>query len=220
MNPLNILRDSWFFFSRNLVAIASFCLPLVLLESLAQLMIGGTGEERARVYEVLASLLFYPLYTGALILFLDARSQGYRPRSADLLAMSLRLWPTLAVLVGLSTLLIMLGASLFLLPGLWLMIRLAFGEILVVLRGMTPLAAMRESFRLTAGRRFWLVLGCVMAVMLPLWLFDWWSYRQLGEEPETLAAVLLDSFNGFLQLFANVVLFRLYMLMESRPAEA
>ena len=47
MNVLSILRDAWFFYSRNLLSIARLCLPLILLESLARLAIDhlfGKGD--------------------------------------------------------------------------------------------------------------------------------------------------------------------------------
>lgn len=46
-------------------------------------------------YSVVVGLLVYPLYTGALILFLDARTRGESPRTKDVWAMALALWPRL-----------------------------------------------------------------------------------------------------------------------------
>lgn len=216
MNPLNLLRDTWFFFSRNLPAIAVLCLPWVLLENLAQHALKGwLSGPNSMAYGLLAGLLFYPLYSAALILLVDARSRGLQPRTRDLLAAALRLWPSFALLAGLSTLLIMLGASLFVLPALWVMVKLALAEYLLVLRNLSPLAAMRESIRMTQGY-FWLTAGCLLAVMLPLWLMDWWLYQQLGEQPDAWLSVLLDSALSFAQLFVTVLLFRLYMQLEQR----
>lgn len=218
MNPLHVLRDAWFFFSGNLLPIARLCLPLLVLEALVQQQIIVLfGVESAAAYGILVGLLFYPLYTGALILFLDARSNGQSPRLRDLLGASLNLWPRFALLAGISTVAIMLGASLFVLPGLWMMIKLAFAEYLLVLRGMTPVKALHESFELTSGY-FWPILFCVLAVMVPLWLLAWWSQPAAGAQPNVLLTLLLDTANGFLQLFATVVLFRLFMLRGSQPA--
>jgi hypothetical protein len=218
MNPLHVLRDAWFFFSGNLLPIARLCLPLLVLEALVQQQIIVLfGVEAAAAYGILVGLLFYPLYTGALILFLDARSNGQSPRLRDLLGASLNLWPRFALLAGISTVAIMLGASLFVLPGLWMMIKLAFAEYLLVLRGMTPVKALHESFELTSGY-FWPILFCVLAVMVPLWLLAWWSQPDAGAQTDVLLTLLLDSANGFLQLFATVVLFRLFMLRGSQPA--
>jgi hypothetical protein len=214
MNPLHVLRDAWYFFSHNLLAIARLCLPLIVLEALLLQQVGAAvAAESKALYRILVGLLFYPLYTGALILFLDARSNGQTPAARDLLAASLRLWPAFALLAGLNTLAVLLGASLFVLPGLWLMIKLAFAEYLLVLRGVGPLKALHESFEMTSGY-FWPMLTCMLSVALPLWLLDGWlQQNQAGD----LIDLLLSSLNGFLQLFSTVVVFRLLMLRRVLP---
>ena len=92
MNPLTILGDSLYFFRRNLASILTLCLPLVILEALAkQVLSNALPGNASSAYELLVGLLFYPLYTGALILFLDARSRGEQPTARNLLAMALRM---------------------------------------------------------------------------------------------------------------------------------
>lgn len=219
MNVLSILRDAWFFYSRNLASIARLCLPLIAIESCARLGVEHLfGKGALPAQELLVGMVFYPLYIGALILFLDARSHGHAPPLREVLARALPLWPSLAVLAGLGTLLIMLGASLFVLPGLWVMVKIAFAEYLLVLRGLSPLAALKESFLQTRGH-FLLVLGCILAVLLPLWILEAWLAAQFwaGETPPGLIAVLVDSAVGLVQLLATVVLFRCFMLC-SGPA--
>ena len=213
MNPLTVLRDSFYFFQRNLGAIVQLCLPLVILEAVLQQVLDRTlGPEAFTGYSMIVGLLVYPLYTAALILFLDARSRGESPRTAAVLAMALTLWPRYALLTAMSTLLILLGLSLYFLPGLWLMVTLAFAEYLLVLRGMPALAAMKESFRLTRGH-FLRILVCLLCVMTPLWLLKSASVAAWPDPQNPLLAVLIDSAHSFLQLFTSVVLFRLFMLI-------
>lgn len=217
MNLLSVLRDSWYFFSHNLAAIARLCLPLIVLEGLLLQQVDSlVTAESATVWRLLAGLLFYPLYSAALILFLDARSNGVEPRARDLLAASLRLWPSFALLAGLTTVAILLGASLLVLPGLWVMVKLAFAEYLLVLRGMQPLQALQASFRLSNGY-FWPMLACILGIMLPLWLLDGWSQNTPSIADDPLASLLLDCTSRFLQLFSTVVLFRLFMLRSTQP---
>lgn len=219
MNVLSILRDAWFFYSRNLASIARLCLPLIALESCARLVVEHWfGKGALPAQELLVGMIFYPLYIGALILFLDARSRGHAPPLREVLARALPLWPSLAVLAGLGTLLIMLGASLFVLPGLWIMVKIAFAEYLLVLRGLSPLAALKQSFLQTRGH-FLLVLGCILAVLLPLWILEAWlaAHFWADEAAPGLLAVLVDSAVGLVQLLATVVLFRCFMLC-SEPA--
>lgn len=213
MNPLSVLRDSLYFSRRNLWAIAQLCLPLLVLESLGrQLVAHLVGPDGSPVFDVMVGLLFYPLYTGALILFLDARSNGDAPRHRDLLAVALRIWPPYALLAAISTLLIMLGMSLYVLPGLWVMVKLAFAEYLLVLHGLTPLAAIKQSLELSRGR-FWPILACVLTALVPLWLIDGASDAVFPAGQNLLVDLIVDSLNSFLQLFTSVVVFRLFMLV-------
>jgi len=101
-------------------------------------------------------------------------------------------------------------------PGLFVLVKLAFSEYLLVLRGLSPLAAMRDSFSQTSGH-FARILLCVLCVMVPLWGLDMLSFNLAGKDNE-LMLFALDCANGFLQLFASVVMFRLFMLISSEAA--
>ncbi len=217
MNAFEVLRDSLYFFKRHLVSIVQLCLPLVIFEAvLLQLVDQNSDPDSFSSVSVVVGLLVYPLYTAALILFLGARTRGESPRTLDLLAMSARLWPRFALLTALNTLLILLGLSLYFLPGLMLMVMLAFGEYLLVLRGLGPLQAMKESLRLTRGH-FWRILLCILCVMTPLWLLKGATLAVYPEPQNPVLAVLIDSAHSFLQLFTSVVLFRLFMLISESP---
>jgi len=218
MNPLTVLRDSLYFFRRHLLSIAALCLPLVIIEALCtQLLYDQLPDDAPMTYGLLVGLLFYPLYSAALILYLDARSDGHEPLKRNLLARSLQLWPAFALLVMLSSLLIMFGISLFILPGIWVMTNLVFAEYLLVLRGYAPIAAMRESFQMVRGH-FWRILACMLGVMAPLWLFGGITLELLPKEVNPLLELLVNVLNSFLQLFSTVVLFRLYMLISDAPS--
>lgn len=214
MNVFSILREAWFFYSNNLRTIIALCLPLIVLESCARLLIEqALGKDALPAQELLTGIVFYPLYVGSLILFLDARTRGHHPSVRQVWARMLPLWPALAVLAALGTLLIVLGASLFVLPALWVMVKIAFAEYLLVLRGLTPLQALKQSFEQTRGY-FFPILGCMMAVLLPVWLLEVGLASQLwGEEtPPAGLSILVDGIVGLIQLLATVVVFRCYML--------
>ncbi|ATH80703.1 MULTISPECIES: YciC family protein [Pseudomonadaceae] len=215
MKPLSVLRDAWFFFSHNLAAIARITLPLLLLEAICQVLLAAQlGADANPAYGILLGVLFYPLYAAPLILFLHARSSGREASAGQLFAAALQLWPSFALLAGLSTLVIMLGLSLFIVPGIWIMVRLAFAEVILVLRQEPPMRALQSSFGLTEGR-FWPVFVCLANVLVPLWLLDWWTQPS---RDDTLLWVLQQAGNGFLQLLAVVVVFRLFMLLDTQSA--
>ena len=216
MNPLTVLRDSLYFFQRNLSQIVTLCLPLVILEAVLQHIVdNAVGPDPSPGYGLVVGLLLYPLYTAALILFLDARSRGESPRNRDLLASAVNLWPKFALLSAISTLLIVLGLSMFFVPGIFLTVVLAFSEYRLVLRGEAPLAAMKSSFTLSRGH-FWRIFVCILAVLGPLMLLKEFSYSLFVKEDNMLLSLVLDSANSFLQLFVSVVLFRLFMLISEK----
>lgn len=215
MNPLSVLRDSLYFFRRHLVGILQLCLPLVVLEALGtQLLYRQLGEAASPAYGMLVSLFFYPLYSAALILYLDTRSNGQETPKRDLFARAVQLWPALALMILISSLLIMAGFALFVLPGIWVMINLVFAEYLLVLRGLPVVESMRESARMTTGH-FWQILVCVLGVLAPLWLIDA-LLLTLFPDPQPAVQLGMDSLSGFLQLFSSVVLYRLFMLREAK----
>jgi hypothetical protein len=214
MNPLTVIQDSLYFFRSHLGSILVLCLPLVVLEALAKQALSHVmASDASPAYELIVSLFFYPLYTGALILFLDARSRGEEPQTGDLLAMAVRMWPTFAVLSGMSTLLILFGLSLFAIPGIWVMVKLAFAEYLLVLRKLTPFMAMRESMHMTNGH-FVRILTCVLCVYIPLTLLEAFSLYLFPEPQSGALSLTLNSIASFLQLFTSVVMFRLFMLIS------
>jgi hypothetical protein len=218
MNPLSVLRDSLYFFRRHLPNILPLCLPLVVLEALlTQLLYRQMGDQASPAYGMLVSLLLYPLYSAALILYLDTRSNGQEIAKRDLFARAVQLWPQLALLILISSLLIMAGLALFIFPGVWIMINLVFAEYLLVLRGLPVVQSMRESARMTTGN-FLRIMICVLAVLAPIWLIDG-LLMMAFPAPSPGMELAMDSLSGFLQLFSTVVLYRLFMLLES-PASS
>jgi hypothetical protein len=215
MNPLSVLRDSLYFFRRHLANIIPLCLPLVVLEALVtQLLYQQLGDQASPAYSMLVSLLFYPLYSAALILYLDTRSNGQEIPKRELFARAMQLWPQLALLIMISSLLIMAGLALLVFPGVWIMINLVFAEYLLVLRGLPVVQSMRESARMTTGH-FMRIMLCVLAVLAPIWLIDGLLLIAFPE-PTPALELAMASLLGFLQLFSTVVLYRLFMLLESK----
>jgi hypothetical protein len=186
MNPLTIIQDSLYFFRRNFASILTLCLPLVILEALTKQLLGSAAPDSSASWQLLIGLLFYPLYTGALILFLDAKSRGE----------ALQAQPARGHLAHVADLrradraehlLIMAGLSLFIVPGVWVMIKLVFSEYLLVLRGLGPLDAMRESFKMTPRARV-RILVCVLFVYIPLSVLEGLSFYVLPDQQSPAVA--------------------------------
>lgn len=213
MNPFTVLRDAWFFFRHNLNDLLILCMPWQLLDICGRYLLQqNLPTEQDQVYELLLFLIFYPMYSALLILFVQARQQGKEPSKAALLASCLSLWPRFLLLAGISTLIILFGLSLFILPGLWLMVRLLFAECLLVLHGLTPLQALHESWRLSRGHS-WTLLACVAMLILPLWMLSLYSDAPGLSLGGRLALELLAALG---QIYLGLVVFRLFILRTQR----
>ncbi|MNM94331.1 hypothetical protein D3C81_1067290 [compost metagenome] len=210
MNPISILRDAWYFYSRHIGALLPLCLPWIVLESLVQQQINqASGSPQIGPWGLAAGLVFYPIYTASLILYMSDRGEGRQRGMGELWNAALRLWPAFALLSALTSLLIVIGLSLLILPGIYVMIKLAFAEFLLIGNGLRPIDAMRESFRRTNGH-FFLLLLTALAILMPVWLVDGWVSQVSQESP--LYAVLLNSISGFFQLLLTVAAYRIFIL--------
>lgn len=214
MSPFSILRDSWYFVRHNLGAIVVLCLPLMCLEVFAQYALDTWMPRSPAPWNLVVLPFFYPLYEAALILFLAARSRGEHPKPRDLLAASIMLWPRFAVLTSLVLLLTLLGFSLLLIPGILVMVSMAFSEYLLTLRRLEPLAAMRASLEMSRGHRV-VIFTCLASVTVPVWVLE--GLTNAAHAPP-MAGIALDCLTSFMGQFTTVVIYRLFMLIsdESR----
>jgi hypothetical protein len=211
MNPFNILRDALYFFSRHLIALITLCLPWLIIESVARWQVTLHFGTEGGLWDLLVGVMFYPIYTGALIMFMSARSHGHMPRATELWGNALRLWPRFAIMAGLVASLVVLGFSLMIIPGFLIMVKFAFAEPLLVLRGLPPLEAMRESFQQTRGH-FFTLLPLILIILLPAWLFDAWIVSRFAETPAL--QITLQSLSGLFQLISSIAIFRLFMRID------
>lgn len=221
MNPQQILRDSWFFYSRNILQIALLCVPLILLEAFCgQLWEQYQGRRLVFGEGMILGLLFSPLYQGMLIYFLASRSADTQASAGQLFSATLRIWPAFALLTGLSMMLKLLGVFMLILPGIWIAVKLVFADYLVVLRQQHPIEAMRESFRLSTGH-FWNLVILMVMVWTPVAIIAMLLVNPeaaVGEDIGT--GLLLAILIGLTQLFTTVVLFRYFMLIGATDKPA
>lgn len=176
MNVTTILKDSSSFFLSNIKQITLLCLPILLF---------GTILDRALVlhYEKLLGmgvttfaslilwLLIYPIYTGALILLITKRTHQEYPHYKDLILASLKIWYPLFLVSTFSTCMFLFGLMLFVLPGIWILVRLSFSEMFLVVRGLSPMEAIRQSYICTQ-QHFWILLVFFMPFLIIHFVLD------------------------------------------------
>jgi uncharacterized membrane protein len=104
--------------------------------------------------------LAYIVYCGLMTLMLK-HYDGEHVEFDDLFSIE-RTWISFTFMSVVKTLCIMLGFILFIIPGVYLSLRWMYAELLVIDRGMKPIAALKESARLSEGR-MWQLLWFAIA---------------------------------------------------------
>ena len=222
MNITTILADAYRFYSGKFRQISVLFLPIMTIVTIL-----GQGPETQDTVEIasvfwwmLINFLLYPLYTGAMILFLAKRTRHETPGYGQLLRESSALWWPLLILTLIAGIAVFFGVMLLILPGIWIAVRLSFAEIYLVAEGLSPLAALRKSHDATR-EVFWLILAIVVILYVPLIALSY--FLELMAEASgggSVLKIITESIVAFLGLFVNVAIFRIYLLHGLNQAKA
>lgn len=214
------LQEALRFWWRHLPAIALVTVPFSLLSSVVVLGLGqplsGLEQEMPTVNSASLVALFAvrTLAEAALIGQLAALLAGQPRKLTDLALLALLTAPALL----LANALILLGASfgllLFILPGLWIFVRLSLAAFLIVLEGQPALAALQQSVVRTGDWQWEMLIAWLFLLMTVLF-----ASQLIGALLMTLlgnagAGVLLDIFTGLGSALLQVLLFRYYSLSQ------
>jgi len=120
----------------------------------------GTADAAARSFRaaVLVEGLFGPLVVAATLAALLSIKQGQPPSYLAAMKWALMLWPRLFLTRLVVSVIVLAGLIALVVPGVMLLVRLAFVDALVALNGLPLGQALRISNALTEGRRrgiFW-----------------------------------------------------------------
>ena len=216
MNTQKILADAWYFYILNFRYLLYLCIPFVFAEALLAegflvLSDQGEGEQTISIGYYVAQLGIHPLYTAVVILFLQARSKGVPIDRGKVISEALALWPMMVLLVVMKFILFMIGLLLFILPGIWIAVRMAFAEFYLVEKSEQPVESMRSSFTATE-KPFWTIvivflLPQVMLILLQLLLKS--AVVTLGNL--FILNVLLHMALVMLSLYITIAFYRIYM---------
>jgi hypothetical protein len=209
MQVKRILFDSYFFYRRNFRQIASLCLPFLILDAFLELLF--TSSQNLQSLYWVSFVALYPIYTAALILFMAKSADKDHPRNMDIIAASLKLWWPFYILTVIHLALGVVGLFLFIVPGVWIIVRLSFAEFYLILNGLTPWEAIRQSFESTK-QYFWYLLSFFAFTVF----CDGISDFLIGQAFQTvnnfsILFIAVSAAVSFIMLFFDVVLFRIFM---------
>lgn len=227
-----ILTEAYNFFRNHIRQLAALTVPILFLQVGIQMWLGmeinnaDLENPQFGVPHMLAMmvlLLVFSLLIAALTLFMEVRSHGHEPSTGILLKTSLSFVPPLLLAGVFSGLAILAPVMLFaafgpiwlvgLVISIYIFARLAYVNFMVVVERLTPLEAIKGSFKFSGPIAFKTLL--VLMLYIPLSLIGG-TLSSLAQSVGFPLVLVVEVMVAFFGLFVNVALFRLYMV--SRPS--
>ena len=219
-----IIMDSALFFWRNLNQIAVLCLPWLFAGAVVEYMVAvnqdAFGETPMYFAAWVFNMLLYPIYTAALIHLMALQAQGKRPGNLELLRLALKSWHSLLILHILSSVLFLCGLMLFVIPGLWVIVRLAFSQFYLVLEYLNPIEAIQKSF-VTTRKHMATIFLLILVFLIPVFVLSLVIGQLIAGIPQVQPIIVIaETILSFYVLFVYVLIFRVFMsAVKEAPAD-
>ncbi|MBY4678279.1 YciC family protein [Marinobacterium arenosum] len=220
------IRQSLFFFRGHLNVIARIQLPFLLLINLfgtlsaSDMEPGSPQQQQMLAAMAIANFLLIPLYWGATIAYLGSVVDNQPLSPLNALGRALTRWRSLLLVYMLTGLAAFGGFMLFIVPGIFLLIRLGFADYICVLERQGSMASLRQSWQQTEDY-FWTLLKGLAVLFVALSgseiLLELLLDQLFGNSLWT--ALPLNILFGLLHTLLTVYGFRIYCVMrEEQPA--
>ncbi|MHA3364477.1 YciC family protein [Yersinia enterocolitica] len=188
--------------------------------SITELVAQLTPEQQIILLKVSAAATFSALVgnvllVGGMLTLISMVSQGRRVSALQAMGISLPILPRLLLLMFIGTLLIQLGITLFIVPGIIIAVALSLSPIIVSTEKMGVFAAMKTSVKLAFANVRLIIPAMMLWIAAKLILL--YLVNHLSALPTPIASVVLSALSNLVSALLLVYLFRLYMLL--RPTD-
>ncbi|ELX2276638.1 TPA: YciC family protein [Yersinia enterocolitica] len=188
--------------------------------SITELVAQLTPEQQIILLKVSAAATFSALVgnvllVGGMLTLISMVSQGRRVSALQAIGISLPILPRLLLLMFIGTLLIQLGITLFIVPGIIIAVALSLSPIIVSTEKMGVFAAMKTSVKLAFANVRLIIPAMMLLIAAKLILL--YLVNHLTALPTPIASVVLSALSNLVSALLLVYLFRLYMLL--RPTD-
>lgn len=175
---INLLKDSWSFFKKNVISISLIVLPitapLYIFTALSEYYF-VTEESEFSVYILftILDIAIYPLYSIGVVYYIASVISGQNINIKKLWRLGVKFWLSYLIMSILVGVCVIFGFVLLIIPGIIIAVRYAFTEFDLLLNQSKPLDAMGNSWHATK-EYMWVILGgyviITTALYVPLYL--------------------------------------------------
>jgi hypothetical protein len=158
-------------------------------------------------YIQVANLVIQPVYFGGLIVLIFSLVSSQRKTIFNCLAAALVRWPAMFLSNVITSVMIIFGMLLFIIPGVWLFTRLFLVPFLIMLNNQSALDAIGNSFKMTAGYSFTILNDIIFLILIFMLLIVLLSLLQILHPLILLLLILI------FQSLAHVIYYRHYEIL-------
>ncbi|MFI0489200.1 MAG: YciC family protein [Yersinia sp. (in: enterobacteria)] len=185
--------------------------------SISEIVSQMTPEQQMVLLKVSAVATFSALVgnvllIGGLLTLISMVSTGRRISALQAIGLSLPILPRLLLLIFISTLLIQLGLTMFIVPGVVLAVALSLSPVIITTERIGVFAAIKASTTLAFANVRLIVPAMMLWITTKLILL--YLVSHLTILPTTIATVVLSALSNLVSALLLVYLFRLYMLLR------
>lgn len=209
-----LIGDTFSFFIRHFVAITLIVLPFTLVFESANMLLDSqafkesVGEMAWLTFAVRLGLT--PIYQGALLLYLRSQLNGENWPIAECFKKSLTIWRPLFLVTVMCFAAVVMGLSLFIIPGIIVASRILIADVFCVVERRTPVEAMKASWQATHALRWPILSGILILAgvsLLPVWIVQ---QALINENASQMTFLLSQIVGGLLDSLFVVFSFRVY----------
>ncbi len=213
-----LIEALYFFRAFGMPVWGIFFLSGICEEWLYLMVVEGDASDFNRgIAQALTASIVEPLAASIALVFIHQISINQPATLTSAFKQALPYYPRLLATFMLGGLLIVTGLALYILPGLYLMYKLLFAELHVVLENRQPVDAMRASFKQTKDKAEKIVPAFV-PIVLSVFLLEGMSDHLMGDWLEPAAFVIAKrAVIALPSALLAIVIYRLYSLTQPHP---
>jgi len=221
ISATELLKDSLFFFRTRFMAIAAVLFPVIvpleLLNSAVEVSRMGSEQASFPWWLYALDLMVYPIYQGAVIFWMAASLSGDELSPSQSYKKSVVIWPQLMLVYVLSSMAVMAGFLLLLIPGFIALARVSFAEFFCALQERNAFDSMVDSWKATAAYQAVLLKG-LLGIILTAAMASWALHRLLFSLDffTWVTASVLGIGESLLFTLALIYAFRVYCDYQDR----
>lgn len=143
----SVLTESLYFFRSNFKLITLFILPFALFSIVYEVIGIADPKSSTRDFLNFTYLIFiYPVHIGFILILIDKLSNNEKISFLQIILKVITFWVPLFLVALLASIIIGGGLVLFIIPGVWLFLRLMLAPLYVLFEGLSATQAIGAAF--------------------------------------------------------------------------